>query len=1380
MSYVFVKKSFTEDNVSGKTQNGKKLTWGVNAFASIEDVLEAGLGESEIVLLDSKNEIKLDGEESLGFVITGFDEKEDDGKVSLSAKNSVVVDGGEIIELEGFNDVKISGANVTDVYGGKYSSNETDDDSKYKYTAAISAGGKMTVEDGAAVGTVQGYSNVVIDGAKFETITGGSNSSSTEDTWSSSKTTSSSSDKTSAAGTVTITDVEAEDSSISGFSTAKIVDSIVGDIYGGNSDSKGKSVETESKFTVDSASTSSAAGKITVENSTTGDINGFSTVVVDASIVENVAGGKSTYKSSSSDESESAKSTQKDTYSFASVGKFTASESTIGDVTGFANVELKDVTAGANIVFGTVVEDEVSADYNKNFETSTVDFKTTVKTTTAYKTGGSFTASGVAGEETAISNFNKVTIADESVVGDISRETAAKIVETTVDDVVVAYDRQYNATGSVVVSGESVQAGNISGYANVTVSDEAKVVDIVSVTEGLVKDQLSSTIKYKYAKDDEGELTDTVNNISGSVSKTQTMKNVGSVKVAGEGTEVGVIKNYQNVTVGAGATVGGIESIKGVTVKETESYKTEGGKEPKVTVTLENAANYSNAGTINLTEVSLGDEAAITGFDNVKLTDVATTGTAISRDNSVKNVQKVTYTTGIENIDMSLESLEDKFEHYEALGDALVAQTSSFANEQKAAGSVVIKYNAKKADDLGNVAEFGDITNFQNITAAGIKDGDDVVMSIALGNLDSGMNGKYSVNETSSSDGAKNTTNSSSAASVGTVKLDTAVTVESISGYQNVTLKDVVVGEGGINAGFNMNSSAKENIKVSEADEDNEEVFTVKGSASSNETQKAAGSVNLVDTNVAGDIGGYAKVTAERKNSDEDVAGYSIGSVDRGSDTVTKITSSITTDKKDKIVETVKTEIQANASGNFTAFNYTVGDISNYGTVKLTNVNRDAEEGINIIGSGTSKVTAEDKNTWENGAAWLGEDDADVKTVAYEAITKAAGNVTISADKKAFEAAELEKGEKYVGTFVYGDIANYASVNLKGFEDKEHEYSIIANNITAGSTVTKYDADDEAYKTDFMAQGKLTADTNVSIAGSISGFDTVVLKNGVGVVGSVTGGNFKNVALDEDNNVDWEVPADEIIAAGSLTMEAASVVGEVAWFDKVTMNNAYIGTVNSVNNLTVAKDVNSIGSYTGSDKAETLTINKGAVLNLGGADFGKGNDKLVVNGTLVLVGDEASLAVKNISGSGEIAAAHDVREELDIEFDKVLDLGATAEGFRGSAYEASDDTAKKAVAIDIYDGYTGWLGVNSEELDYKLGCDDAVDYVKFNIEEKGTTVAINGLDDADVVFSFDGDSKLTLEEVTERLSDLGEGSYVLGITKKDADSVSYSIGIELA
>ena len=83
-------------------------------------------------------------------------------------------------------------------------------------------------------------------------------------------------------------------------------------------------------------------------------------------------------------------------------------------------------------------------------------------------------------------------------------------------------------------------------------------------------------------------------------------------------------------------------------------------------------------------------------------------------------------------------------------------------------------------------------------------------------------------------------------------------------------------------------------------------------------------------------------------------------------------------------------------------------------------------------------------------------------------------------------------------------------------------------------------------------------------------------------------------------------------------------------------------------------------------------------------------------------------------------------------------------------------------------------------MDFELGCDDAVDYVKFNIEEKGTAVVINGLEEADVVFSFDGDSKLTFEEVTEKLSDLGEGSYVLGITKKDADSVSYSIGIELA
>ena len=199
--------------------------------------------------------------------------------------------------------------------------------------------------------------------------------------------------------------------------------------------------------------------------------------------------------------------------------------------------------------------------------------------------------------------------------------------------------------------------------------------------------------------------------------------------------------------------------------------------------------------------------------------------------------------------------------------------------------------------------------------------------------------------------------------------------------------------------------------------------------------------------------------------------------------------------------------------------------------------------------------------------------------------------------------------------------------------------------------------------------------------------------------------------------------------------------------------------------VTVSKGFNTIGSYTGSAGNDTFTINKNAVLALGNVDMAGGTkDKFVNNGTLVLTGDfDRSF----ISGKGEIVAASDVFENLSDENKSgVLNLGATAEGFRTSKHEKSDDSVKKAVKWDLKAGdYTGWLGGSDSDVV------DLVDCIKFTVSKNdvGKELSVFGVEEKNFTLYDKKGSEVDIISAA--------GTYTLKLELDGTESTSYTLAL---
>ncbi|MBR2723789.1 MAG: hypothetical protein IKB77_05590, partial [Lentisphaeria bacterium] len=311
-------------------------------------------------------------------------------------------------------------------------------------------------------------------------------------------------------------------------------------------------------------------------------------------------------------------------------------------------------------------------------------------------------------------------------------------------------------------------------------------------------------------------------------------------------------------------------------------------------------------------------------------------------------------------------------------------------------------------------------------------------------------------------------------------------------------------------------------------------------------------------------------------------------------------------------------------------------------------------------------------------------------------------------------------------------------------------------NISLEAYTRKDTAEDgnSSFVTTYTRTGSLTAVG--STVGNIINYNTVKLTDS-------TVGNIINSNIAKDDN-GFKIGGK---LAGTVTLTDSEVTVAVENYTKLTMSASSAGAVQNVKNVVISKGINNIDMFVGTAENDTLTINKKAVLVLGGADFSDGiKDKLVLNGTLVL--DKAfNINAENITGKGEIVANHHVWQNLT---DKrgVLNLGNTAENFISSTVELADNTEKKAVKWDLESDYNGWLGNG-------VAVHDTIDFVKFKSKNEGV-LEISGVGATDIV-SLNGIELDRNAEGNFVVEFAANTNNILKLERNEENSMSYSISL---
>ena len=404
------------------------------------------------------------------------------------------------------------------------------------------------------------------------------------------------------------------------------------------------------------------------------------------------------------------------------------------------------------------------------------------------------------------------------------------------------------------------------------------------------------------------------------------------------------------------------------------------------------------------------------------------------------------------------------------------------------------------------------------------------------------------------------------------------------------------------------------------------------------------------------------------------------------------------------------------ASGFVSVQNSGAGDISGFAKVNLANSSAGSVSAITDFG-GEEFVCGSIDYTFSNKLS--GTED------------KINGSLSVSAVVAPADSAVVKSSE-INGIYGYRQVVlNNSAVNGDVDFGLSFKSTLTETFKNGTSTISE--------TKNFTYNGNLQAEASM-ITGDIVNFSSVVLKSSS--AGCIELSNV--VSLQNQNN---------------------SVVSKESYIGSVTLESSSVDSIKGMNKVTASSGFNAIGSYTGSAGNDTFTINKNAVLALGAVDMAGGTkDKFVNNGTLVLTGDfDRSF----ISGKGEIVAANDVYNELEIK-EGVLNLGATADGFRTSKHENSDDTLKKAVKWDLKSDYTGWLGGSDSDVV------DLVDCIKFTVSKKdaGMDISVSGVDSYTLF-----DSKGV--ELGSDLSSLAAGTYTLQL-ELDKESVSTSYTLALA
>ena len=560
------------------------------------------------------------------------------------------------------------------------------------------------------------------------------------------------------------------------------------------------------------------------------------------------------------------------------------------------------------------------------------------------------------------------------------------------------------------------------------------------------------------------------------------------------------------------------------------------------------------------------------------------------------------------------------------------------------------------------------------------------------------------------------------------------------------------------------------------------------------------------------------------------VAGATVGNVTGGKRSISEDTKSAE-DKKGVITDTEKFTYTEKGSGKFTAVNSEVGTVKGYSAVMLTNSQITDLQGGNIKNTANNKSVdgkTQDKKTSSSVSDNVAAGSVALKAGASADTISGFSNVTLSdystagditnftsKDSKSESAAydevkntvtrkvTITHTETTAGTLKatnseLGNVTGFATVTLQNVSG-EADFRRVDANGNAYSTVKKTlniktNKDDSVTGTynkteTFTRTGKFTA--TGSVVGDIENFSAVTLDGSS--AGAISNTDTAKIvtqgtalwcdAADYGRPEDYDLNLDDMELTvtetkslnGSVTLKNNAYAESISNFQSVSLTGSEVEKIDNVNKVTVSKGDSFIGSYTGTEGNDTLTIAQNAVLTASEIKLGtEAKDTLAINGTLILIGSADDLPLvesAKITGKGEIAANSAVYAQLDVNFANILDVGETSNNFRGTAYENADDNFKKAVKWDVKEEYKGWLG---DWEGYTCGCDD-VDYIRFKADS-GDELIIDGIAD-DSWTLFDTRSN---QIVNENIFADGEfklaGEYILKLeNSSDHKSTAYTI-----
>ena len=326
-------------------------------------------------------------------------------------------------------------------------------------------------------------------------------------------------------------------------------------------------------------------------------------------------------------------------------------------------------------------------------------------------------------------------------------------------------------------------------------------------------------------------------------------------------------------------------------------------------------------------------------YSNVSLPTIKSTDTSYNYKSSVvaKNTLNISKATGVTefhrfaNVNIS-KAEANLFTSGKTTKTIATSNTSSKTSDTETA-----KITSSESAAGKFTAEKSTVEAINNYATVNLDDSN--VTEIVATNRSESDSRKIVINQTKEQ---RTLSASTKTQATGKVTLKNESDVDTITGYANVTLTDDSTVNNVSNSSFSSSKSDSTTYDLSKQ--------TITRKLSFTTTTSTSGTFTAKDSNVTGDINGFATVSLT------EVEGG--GNYLRSDYSTVKETVTVTTDKAGIVTETYKKEEKFNRAGKLIANNSAIGDIENFNNITLTgtvagNISNDTTEKIVTIGSKT-------------------------------------------------------------------------------------------------------------------------------------------------------------------------------------------------------------------------------------------------------------------------------------------------------------------------------------------------------------------------------------------------------------------------------------------